>query len=230
MCTYIYMHGIYDNYSLEKCELRRGFLVVAVDKHIYEDIMTIFGGRRQSSSIFSNVFYYYFIPTTYFGPYGLSSGGIYTSSLRLTAPPKIEETDATGCNHQNKDIMFMICICPLYRIRWEYDCINIAIDANAVHYVESLYYRIIQEQLGRNSQQHFYKHKIAISQRLGTERWWWSATPQTTNRRGNIKEFQQWCSTWPCNELRRARTPISRQQVHSFSREGLPSRFVLGRH
>jgi hypothetical protein len=39
---------------------------------------TIFGGAINRNSILSNGFYYYFIPTICFGPYGPSSGGICT--------------------------------------------------------------------------------------------------------------------------------------------------------
>jgi hypothetical protein len=77
--------------------------------------------------------------------------------------------------------MFMTFISPFHRIRWEYDGI-IVIDADVVHNIESPYYRIIQQQLVRKSQQHFHKHKITISQRLGSQRCWWSDTSQTTNR------------------------------------------------
>jgi hypothetical protein len=41
----------------------------------------IFGGAVNHNSIFSECFYYYFIPTTCFGPYGPSSDGIYTSQF-----------------------------------------------------------------------------------------------------------------------------------------------------
>jgi hypothetical protein len=40
-------------------------------------LLQAFRGRRQSQLHFSIIFYCYYIPTTCFGPYGPSSGGIY---------------------------------------------------------------------------------------------------------------------------------------------------------
>jgi hypothetical protein len=42
---------------------------------------TFFPMCRQSQQYFSECFYYYFLPTTCFGPYGPSSGGIYTCQI-----------------------------------------------------------------------------------------------------------------------------------------------------
>jgi hypothetical protein len=47
--------------------------------HPVASITTVFVGAVNRNSIFWNVFYYYFIPTTCFGPYVPSSGGMYTS-------------------------------------------------------------------------------------------------------------------------------------------------------
>jgi hypothetical protein len=77
------------------------------------------GAPLNAAVFFKWCFYYYYIPTTCFGPFGPSSGrilvyvlvGAETCSgyviaikkirktlLRLMAPPKIVIIEATGCN------------------------------------------------------------------------------------------------------------------------------------
>jgi hypothetical protein len=68
------------------------FLTLIYNKFMFQTLKytkIISGGAVICNSIFLNVFYYYLIPTTRFGPYGPSSGGIFTvgiSHMRKNEP------------------------------------------------------------------------------------------------------------------------------------------------
>jgi hypothetical protein len=61
--------------------LNLAFSVLAISQIHNFSCYNLWGHHQLQEYFFSNVFYYCFIPTTCFGPYGPSSGGIYTGQF-----------------------------------------------------------------------------------------------------------------------------------------------------